>query len=71
MAVSSLFHHVILREPAEIEAFLKAAEESEKDPYVKPAGYPKHVVTSDPKEILRILELNEKNRAKYSNETRS
>ncbi|MBQ9574550.1 MAG: hypothetical protein IJR27_04650 [Synergistaceae bacterium] len=63
MAVSSIFHHVILREPEEIEAFIRAAEASMADPYPRHEG-PMYQVNSDPEEIRRIFELNEKNRAK-------
>lgn len=63
MAVSSIFHNVVLRTPEQVEAFIRAAEASEADPYVKPAGAPTYKVNSDPDDILRIIELNEKNRA--------
>ena len=62
MATSSIFHNVILRTPEEIEAFIRAAEASEADPYVKPAGAPTYTVSTDPDEFTRILELSEKNR---------
>lgn len=62
MATSSIFHNVILREPEEIEAFIRAAEASEANPYRKPEGAPTYKVSADPDEIMRILELNEKNR---------
>ena len=62
MATSSIFHNVILREPEEIEAFIRAAEASEANPYRKPEGTPTYKVSADPDEIMRILELNEKNR---------
>ena len=61
MAVSSIFHNVILRTPEEIEAFIRAAEASEADPYLKPAGAPTYKVSTDPEETLRIWELREKN----------
>ena len=38
MATSSIFHNVILRTPEQVEAFIRAAEASEADPYVKPEG---------------------------------
>ena len=38
MATSSIFHNVILRTPEEVEAFVKAAEASMADPYVRPEG---------------------------------
>lgn len=59
MAVSSIFHNVILRTPEQVEAFIRACEASEADPYVKPAGYPVHKVSDDPEEIARIFELSE------------
>lgn len=62
MATSSIFHNVILRTPAQVEAFLRAAEASEADPYVKPEGAPTYTVTTDPAITRKILELNEKNR---------
>ena len=62
MATSSIFHNVILREPEQIEAFIRAAEASEANPYRKPAGAPTYQVTTDPNEIMKILELNEKSR---------
>ena len=62
MATSSIFHNVILREPEQIEAFIRAAEASEANPYIKPTGAPTYQVTADPNEITRILELNEKSR---------
>ena len=61
MAVSSIFHNVILRTPEQIEAFIRACEASEADPYVKPAGAPTYTVTTDPEEINRMWELWEKN----------
>jgi hypothetical protein len=64
MATSSIFHNVILRTPEQVEAFIRAAEASEADPYVKPEGAPTYRVTTDKNEIMRILELNEKNRTK-------
>ena len=65
MATSSIFHNVILREPEQIEAFIRAAEASEANPYKKPAGAPTYKVSADPNEIMTILELNEKNRAMH------
>ena len=62
MAVSSIFHNVVLRTPEQVEAFIRAAEASEADPYVKPAGAPTYKVNADPEDTLRIIELNEKNR---------
>jgi len=62
MATSSIFHNVILREPEQIEAFIRAAEASEANPYIKPVGAPTYQVTTDPNEIMKILELNEKSR---------
>ena len=62
MATSSIFHNVILREPEQIEAFIRAAEASEANPYKKPTGAPTYQVTTDPNEIMKILELNEKSR---------
>ena len=55
MATSSIFHNVILREPEQIEAFIRAAEASEANPYIKPAGAPTYQVTTDPNEIMKIL----------------
>ncbi len=62
MAISSIFHNVILRTSEEIESFIRAAEASEADPYAKPAGAPTYKVSTDTDELMRILELNEKNR---------
>ena len=59
MAISSIFHNVILREPEQVEAFIRAAEASLADPYV-PEG-PVTQVENDPEVIRRIFELNEKN----------
>ncbi|MBQ9390316.1 MAG: hypothetical protein IJU07_09095 [Synergistaceae bacterium] len=69
MAVSSIFHHVILREPEEIEAFIRAAEASMADPYPRHEG-PMYKVNTDPENTRRILELNAK-RMKAKNENRS
>lgn len=62
MATSSIFHNVILREPEQIEAFIRAAEASEANPYIKPAGAPTYQVTTDPNEIRRLSELRRRNR---------
>ena len=62
VAVSSIFHNVILRTPEQIEEFIRACEASEADPYVKPAGAPTYTVTTDPAEIRRLSELRRKNR---------
>ena len=64
MAVSSIFHNVILDTPEKVEAFIRAAEASLADPYIRPEG-PITVVNSDKEEIRRILDLNEKNRRKH------
>ncbi len=40
MATSSIFHNVILREPEQIETFIRAAEASKANLYRKPAGAP-------------------------------
>ncbi|MBQ7593156.1 MAG: hypothetical protein IJU48_02240 [Synergistaceae bacterium] len=58
MATSSIFHNVILREPEEIEAFIRA---SEANPYRKPEGAPTYKVSTDPDDIRRLWELREKN----------
>lgn len=55
MATSSIFHNVILREPEQIEAFIRAAEASEANPYKKPAGAPTYSVASK-EEIQKLLE---------------
>ena len=60
MATSSIFHNVILDTPEKVDAFIRACEASEADPYVKPAGAPVYKVTDDPEEIRRIYELCEK-----------
>lgn len=60
MATSSIFHNVILRTPEQIDAFIRACEASEADPYVKPAGFPVHRVAT-PDEIEYIWEIREKN----------
>lgn len=65
MATSSIFHNVILREPEQIEAFIRAAEASEANPYKKPEVAPTYKATTDQNEIMQILGLNEKNRAKH------
>ena len=62
MATSSIFHNVILRTPEQVEAFIRAAEASLADPYVKPEGFPTAKLITDPEELRQILELNEKNR---------
>ena len=59
MATSSIFHNVILDTPEKVDAFIRACEASEADPYVKPAGAPTYKVTDDPSEIARIFELFE------------
>lgn len=64
MATSSIFHNVILRTPEQVEAFIRACEASEADPYVKPAGSPTYKVTTDPEEIRRLSELRRKKREK-------
>ena len=61
MATSSIFHNIILREPEEIEAFIRAAEASEVDPYRKPKGAPTYTVTSK-EEIQKLLEKRYENR---------
>lgn len=61
MATSSIFHNVILRTPEQVEAFIRACEASEADPYVKPAGSPTYKVTTDPEELNRIWEVWERN----------
>lgn len=55
MATSSIFHNVILREPEQIEAFIRAAEASEANPYIKPAGAPTYSVASK-EEVQKLLE---------------
>ena len=40
MAVSSIFHNVILDTPEKVEAFISAMEASEAHPYVRPANMP-------------------------------
>ena len=60
MATSSIFHNVILRTPEQVEAFIRAAEASLADPYVRPEE-PLTQVENDPEVIRRIFELNEKN----------
>ena len=62
MATSSIFHNIILKEPEEIEAFIRAAEASEADPYIKPEGTPTYKVTTNPNEIRRLWELRRQNR---------
>ena len=62
MAVSSIFHNVILDMPEKVEAFISAMEASEAHPYVWPEGMPKARYVTDPEEIARIHELREKNR---------
>ena len=59
MAVSSIFHNVILDTPEKVEAFISAMEAH---PYVRPEGMPKARFVTDPEEIARIHELREKNR---------
>lgn len=61
MATSSIFHNVILREPEQIEAFIRAAEASEANPYRKPAGAPTYSVASK-EEVQRLLERRYKSR---------
>ena len=59
MATSSIFHNVILRTPEQVNAFIRAAEASLADPYVRPEG-PVATVTTDPEEIRRIVKLRRK-----------
>ena len=61
MATSSIFHNVILREPEQIEAFIRAAEASEANPYRKPAGSPTYSVASK-EEVKKLLERRYKSR---------
>lgn len=61
MAVSSIFHNVILDTPEKVEAFLNALEASEADPYIRPKDEPVYKVTEDPEKIRRIFDLWEKN----------
>ena len=61
MATSSIFHNVILREPEQIEAFIRAAEASEANPYRKPAGAPTYSVASK-EEVKKLLERRYKSR---------
>ena len=61
MAVSSIFHNVILDTPEKVEAFISAMEASEAHPYVRPEGMPKARYVTDPEEIRRLGELREKN----------
>ena len=63
MAVSSIFHNVVLRTPEQVEAFIRAAEASEADTYVKPAGAPTYKVASS-EDIRELLELREKSELK-------
>lgn len=63
MAVSSIFHNVVLRTPEQVEAFIRAAEASEADPYVKPTGAPTYKVASS-EDIRELLELREKSELK-------
>ena len=62
MATSSIFHNVILREPEEIEAFIRAAEALEANPYRKLEGAPTYKVITDPDEIRRLSELRRRSR---------
>ncbi|MBQ7219605.1 MAG: hypothetical protein IJS28_01350 [Synergistaceae bacterium] len=64
MAVSSIFHHVILDTPEKIEAFANALEASLAHPYVRPEGSVARVAT--PEEVHKIWELREKNMRKKS-----
>ncbi|MBQ3458912.1 MAG: hypothetical protein IJG30_08135 [Synergistaceae bacterium] len=59
MAVSSIFHNVILRTPEQVEAFIRACEASEADLYVKPAGYPVHRLATR-EEIRELWKVREK-----------
>ncbi len=61
MATSSIFHNVILRTPEQVEAFIRAAEASLADPYVRPEEPVTHLLT-DPDEIRRLAQLRRKNR---------
>ena len=65
VAASSIFHNIILRELEEIEVFIRAAETSEANLYRKPTDAPTYKVSADPDEIMRILELNEKDRGTH------
>lgn len=40
MAVSSIFHNVILDTPEKVEAFIRVAEASLADPYIRPDDEP-------------------------------
>ncbi len=47
MAVSSIFHNVILDTPEKVEAFLDAADASMADPYVRPKEMPPVKIETD------------------------
>ena len=60
MATSSIFHNVILATPEKFDAFIRACEASEADPYVKPAGAPTYTVSHDKESLRRIFELHDR-----------
>ena len=47
MAVSSIFHNVILDTPEKVDAFIRAAEASLADPYIRPEGPVARVATPE------------------------
>lgn len=61
MATSSIFHNVILNEPKQVEAFVKALEASEADPYIRVIE-PLEAVISDKDKIRRLQELRRRHR---------
>ena len=47
MATSSIFHNVILDTPEKVDAFIRAAEASLADPYIRPEGPVARVATPE------------------------
>ena len=63
MATSSIFHNIVINNPAKADAFVAAIEASIADPYKRPDG-PLTQVVSDRNEILKLHELRVKNRGR-------
>ena len=59
MAVSSIFHNVIIDNPEDAERFITALEESEKESRTKTIG-PGYPVLKDPDEIRKLLARRKK-----------
>lgn len=54
MATSSIFHNIVIDDPAKAEAFVAALEASEADPRRRPAQY--RMPSHDQNKVRRLLE---------------